>query len=151
MPFSITVRRRLFAFQVLLISTGMYDEPPSDPLIVHAQYAPQFVRDFGMSRNPGMAAALNRLSETLLDVRERSEDDLDDNCGLILARRILRADPLSVSTDWVLQTVTWGFAPMFQTSIRQLVHDHALACFTEPDADRTPESVLECTIYRVGL
>src|SRR5712692_6712402 len=76
MPFSIPVRRRLFAFQVLLISAGMYDDPPSDPLIVHAQYAPQFVRDFGMSRNPEMAAAFNRLSETLLDVRERSEDDL---------------------------------------------------------------------------
>src|SRR6266851_3471027 len=108
MPFSITVRRRLFAFQVLLISTGMYDEPPSDPLKVHALYAPQFVRDFGVSRNPEMAAALNRLSETLLDIRERSEDDLDDNCGLILARRMLRADALSVSTDWVVQTVTWG-------------------------------------------
>jgi len=151
MPFSIPVRRRLFAFQVLLISAGMYDERLSDPLIVDAQYAPQFVRDFGTSRNPEMAAAFKRLSETLLDVRERSEDDLDDNCGLILARRMLRADAVSATTDWALQTVTWGFAPMFQTSIRQLVHDHAQACFSEPDADRTPESVLACTIHRVGL
>jgi hypothetical protein len=151
MPFSIPVRRRLFAFQVLLISAGMYDEPPSDPLIVHAHYAPQFVRDFGSSRNPEMAAALNKLSDTLVEVRPGSEEDLDDNCGLILARRMLRADPLSVSTDWVLQTVTWGFAPMFQTSIRQLVHDHAQACVGEPDADGTPESVLACTIRRVGL
>src|SRR2546430_1799286 len=39
LPFSIPVRRRLFAFQVLLISAGMYNEPPSDPAAVNSEYA----------------------------------------------------------------------------------------------------------------
>ena len=37
LTFSIAIRRRLFAFQVLLISAGMYDEPPSAPAAVYAQ------------------------------------------------------------------------------------------------------------------
>jgi hypothetical protein len=151
MPFSIPIRRRLFAFQVLLISAGMYDEPASDPATVHAEYAPQFVRDFGMSRNPGLAGALAKLSQTLQQLRERSESDLGNNCGLILTRRMVREDPVNVSTDWVLQTVTWGFAPTFQESVHQLVHDHAQACGAEPDVTGDPESVLVCTMRRVGL
>lgn len=151
MPFSIPVRRRLFAFQVLLVSAGMYDEPPSDPATVVTQYAPQFVRDFGMSRNPELAGALAKLSQALQQELERPESELGNNCGLILARRMLRADPVNVSTDWVLQTVTWGFAPTFQESIRQLVHDHARACSDQPDAAGTPESLLVCTMRRVGL
>lgn len=129
------------------MSAGMYGEPPSDPAAVYAQYAPQFVRDFGMGRNPGLAAALDKLSQTLQQNRERSDGELDNNCGLILARRLLHNDPVGVSTDWVLQTITWGFAPTFQESIRQLVHGHAQACSSEPDA----ESVLACTMRRVGL
>lgn len=151
MPFSIPVRWRLFAFQVLLISAGMYDEPPSEPAPLYAQYAPQFVRDFGMSRNPGLASALDKLSQTLQQVRERSESELGNNCGLILARRMLHDDAVNVSTDWVLQTVTWGFAPTFQESIRQLVHDHAQACSGEPAVASVPESILDCTMRRAGL
>src|SRR6266516_5893613 len=96
MPFTIPVRRNLFAFQALLISAGMYDDPPSDPTTVYAQYAPQFVRDLGMSRNPGLADALDKLSQTLQQQREHSEADLGNNCGLILARRMLHDDPVSV-------------------------------------------------------
>lgn len=95
----------------LLLSAGMCAEPPSDPATVYAQYAPQFVRDFGMGRNPDLDAAISKLSGTLQEVRERSERDLGDNCGLILARRMLRDDPVNVSTDWILQRVTWGLAP----------------------------------------
>ena len=151
LTFSIAIRPRLFAFQVLLISAGMYDEPPSAPAAVYAQYAPQFVRDFGMSRNPGLTGALANLSETLQQARERSEGDFGNNCGLILARRMLHQDAVNVSTDWVLQTVTWGFAPTFQESIHQLVHDHAQTCSSEPDVEGVPEAVLGCTIRRVGL
>ena len=151
MPFSIPVRRRLFALQALLISAGMYDEPPSDPAAVYGQYAPQFVADFGMGRNPGLADALAKLSETLQEVRARVDGDLGDNCGLVLARRMLRDDAVNVSTDWVLQTVTWGFAATFQESIRQLVHEHAQACGNELDAGGIPESILACTMRRVGL
>ena len=148
---AVNARKRLFAFQALLLSAGMYTEPPSDPAAVYAQYAPQFVRDFGMSRNPALDAALNKLSSTLQQVRERSDRDLSDNCGLILARRMLRDDPVNVSTDWVLQRVTWGLAATFQTSIRQMVHEYAQTCSSEPDVDRAPESVLACTMRRVGL
>ena len=148
---AVNARKRLFAFQALLLSAGMYAEPPSDPVTVYAQYAPQFVRDFGMSRNPALESALSKLSGTLQQVRERSERDLGDNCGLILARRMLRDDPVNVSTDWILQRVTWGLAAMFQTSIRQMLHEYAQACSSEPDVDRTPESVLACTMRRVGL
>ncbi len=148
---AVNARKRLFAFQALLLSAGMYAEPPSDPATVYAQYAPQFVRDFGMTRNPALESALSKLSGTLQQVRERSERDLGDNCGLILARRMLRDDPVSISTDWVLQRVTWGLAAMFQTSIRQMVHEYAQACSSEPDVDRAPESVLACTMRRVGL
>jgi hypothetical protein len=123
---AVTLRRRLFAFQTLLLSAGMYDDyPPAEPSRVNAEYAPQFVRDFGMSRNEGLADALNKLSRTLQDARERSEADFDGNCGLILARRALRMDPVTISTDWILQTVTWGFAPYFQTSISQLIQEAA--------------------------
>jgi hypothetical protein len=148
---AVTVRRRLFALQVLLLSAGMYDEPPSDPGRVYAQYAPQFVRDFGMSRNPGLAAALGKLSGTLEHVRDRADADLGTNCGLILARRALREDPVNVSTDWVLQTITWGLAATFQSSIRQLVHEAAQACNAQPDVAGRPEAVLACTMHRVGL
>jgi hypothetical protein len=49
----VTVRRRLFAFQALLLSAGMYDDQPAAaPSRVYAEYAQQFVRDLGMSRNP---------------------------------------------------------------------------------------------------
>jgi hypothetical protein len=47
----------------------MYAEPPSDPAAVYAQYAPLLVRDFGMSRNLALDAALNKLSGTLQQVR----------------------------------------------------------------------------------
>jgi hypothetical protein len=40
---------------------------------------------------------------------------------------------------------------MFQTSIRQMVHEHAQACSSKPDVDRAPESVLACAMRRVGL
>jgi hypothetical protein len=148
---AVNARKRLFAFQALLLSAGMYTEPPSDPATVYAQYAPQFVRDFGMSRNPALESALSKLSITLQQKRERSERDLGDNCGLILARRMLRDDPVNVSTDWILQRVTWGLAAMFQTSIRQMVQEYAQACSREPDMGRAPESVLGCTMRRVGL
>jgi hypothetical protein len=148
MPFTIPVRRNLFALQALLISAGMYTEPPADPTTVYAQYASQFVRDLGMSRNPGLADALDKLSHTLQQQREHSEAELGNNCGLILARRMLRDDPVSVSTDWVLQRVTWGFAPTFQASIYQLVHDHAQACSEQIEVAGVPESVLACTIQR---
>jgi hypothetical protein len=151
MPFSIPVRRRLFAFQALLISAGMYDEAPSDPVMVYVDYAPRFVRDFGMSRNPGLAGALAKLSDALQHARGRADGDFGNNCGLVLARRMLLDDPVNVSTDWVLQTITWGFAPTFQESIRQLVHDHAQACSEQPDVAGVPESVLACTMRRVGL
>jgi hypothetical protein len=151
LPFSIPVRRRLFALQVLLISAGMYDDPPSDPATVYAEYASQFVRDFGMSRNPGLATALEELNQTFQQDRERPESDLSNNCGLILARRMLRDDAVDVSTDWVLQTITWGFAPTFQQSIQQLVSEDAHACSSEPAIASVPESVLACTMRRVGL
>ncbi len=52
MSLPVTVRHRLFAFQALLLSAGMYqDQPPGAPSSVYADYAPQFVRDLGMSRN----------------------------------------------------------------------------------------------------
>ena len=148
---AVTVRRRLFVVQALLLSAGMYDEPPADPARVYAQYAPRFVRDFGMRRNPGLAAALTKLSRTLEDVRDRADADLGSNCGLILARRTLREDPVNVSTDWVLQTVTWRLAATFQSSIRQLVHAAAQACTAQPEVAGRPEAVLACTMHRVGL
>ena len=151
MPFSIPVRRRLFVLQVLLISAGMYDEPPSDPMTVYTQYATQFVQDFGMSRNPGLKDAFAKLTSTLQDVRQRSENDLSDNCGLILARRTLRTDPESVSADWVLQTITWGFAPTYQEYIQRLVKQYAQTCSTQADVANVPESVLACTAGKVGL
>ena len=151
MPFSIPVRRGLFAFQVLLISAGMYDDPPADPTTVDAQYAPDFVRDFGMGRNPGLKDAFAKLSQALEQARDRSEADLGANCGFILARRMLRADPVNVSTDWVLQAVTWGFAATFQESIRQLVGQAAQACSAEPDTAGVAEAILVCTARRVGL
>jgi hypothetical protein len=148
---AVSVRRRLFVLQALLLSAGLYDEPPVDPARVYAEYAPQFVRDFGMSRNPGLAAALDKLSGTLEQVRDRADADLGTNCGLILARRALRDDPVSVSTEWVLQTVTWGLAAMFQSSIRHLVHEAAQACNAQPYVAGRPEAVLACTMRRVGL
>ena len=148
---AVSVRRRLFVLQALLLSAGMYDEPPADPGRVYAQYAPQFVRDFGMSRNPGLAAALGKLSGTLEQVRERADAELGSNCGLILARRALGEDPVNVSSDWVLQTITWGLAATFQSSIRQLVHEAAQACAAQPDVAGSPPAVLACTMHRVGL
>ena len=148
---AVTIRRRLFAFQALLLSAGMYSEPPLDPATVYTQYGPQFVRDFGMSRNPELATALDKFSQTLQQDRERSETGLGDNCALILARRMLRDDPVNVSTDWVLQRVTWGLAATFQESIRQRVHEAAQACSAQSDVGSEPESVLACTMRRVGL
>jgi hypothetical protein len=148
---AVNARRRLFAFQALLLSAGMYDQPPADPARVYADYAPQFVRDFGMGRNPGLAAALGKLSQTLQDASGRSDAELGANCGLILARRALREDPVTVSTDWVLQTVTWGLAATFQNSVRQLVHEDAQACSGQADVAGKPEPVLACTMRRVGL
>src|SRR5262245_19048859 len=41
MSLPVTLRRRLFAFQALLLSAGMYDdESPADPPDVYADYAP---------------------------------------------------------------------------------------------------------------
>ena len=149
MPFSIPVRSHLFALQVLLISAGTYGESPQDPLTVDAQYASQFVRDFGMSRNPGLKAAVANLTQTL--EQAHSEGDLGNNCGLLLARRMLRDDAVNVSADWVLQTITWGFAPTFQESIKRVVLEAAKACSAEPDGAATSEAVLECTMQKVGL
>src|SRR5262249_43734370 len=129
MSLSVTLRRRLFAFQALLLSAGVYDDQaPAAPSSVYDDYAPQFVRDLGMSRNPGLADALRNLDRKLNDVHQDPESKLDGNCGLILARRALREDPTNVSTDWILQTVTWGFAAYFQASIRQVLKEHAQTC-----------------------
>jgi hypothetical protein len=149
---AITVRRRLFAFQSLLLSGGMYaDQPPADPATVYANYAPQFVRDFGMARNPGLADALRKLDGKLQDVRNDAETKLGNNCGLILARRALRDDATNVSTEWILQTVTWGFAAYFQNSVRQLIHEHAQTCSSQPDVAGSAEAVLDCTMRGVGV
>ena len=149
---AVSVRRRLFAFQALLLSAGMYDDQaPSDLRLAYTEYAPQFVRDVGRGRDPGLAPALDRLAGRLRELRDRPEADLADNCGLIVARRTLRADPVNVSTDWVLQTITWGLAATFQASIHEMVLEHARACSTQPDVDGTPESVLTCTMRRVGI
>jgi hypothetical protein len=101
-----------------------------------------------MSRNPGLADALDNLSQTLQQQREHSEAELGNNCRLIFAQRMLRDDSVSVSTDWVVQKVTWGFAPTFQASIYQLVHDQAQACSEQAEVAGVPESVLACTIQR---
>jgi hypothetical protein len=100
---TVSVRRRLFALQALLLSAGMYGEPPASPATTFAQYAPQFVRDLGASRHHGLADALRKLAATLESFRDKPEADLAPNCGLVLARRSLRADPVSVATDWVVQ------------------------------------------------
>jgi hypothetical protein len=152
MSLPVTVRRRLFAFQALLLSAGMYDDqPPAAPPSIYRDYAPQFVRDLGMSRNPGLADALNKLDRKLNDFRLEPESKLGGNCGLILARMALRADPTTVSTDWILQTVTWGFAAYFQASIRQLIQEHAQTCSGQSDAGGSAEAILDCTMRRVGL
>jgi hypothetical protein len=148
---AISMRRRLFAFQALLISAGMYGDPPADPAQVYADYAPQFVRDFGRGRNDGMRAALDKLTSTLLDVRARTDSELADRCGLLVARRTLRADAQATSVDWVMQVVTGGFAPHFQASIEQLVRQYATACAAEPDARAAAEAMLSCLTRRVGL
>ena len=148
----VTVRRRLFAFQALLLSAGMYaDQAPAAPSGVYADYAPQFVHDLGMSRNPGLADALKNLDRKLNDVRQDPEDKLGENCGLILARRALREDPTAVSTDWILQTVTWGFAAYFQSSIRQLIQEHTQECSAQTNVGGSAEAVLDCTMRRVGI
>ena len=152
MSLPVTVRRRLFAFQALLLSAGMYDDqPPAAPSSVYADYAPQFVRELGMSRNPGLPEALNKLDRRLNDAGQDPESKLAGNCGLILARRALREDPLNVSTDWILQTVTWGFAAYFQSSIRQLIHEHARTCSRQTGVDHSAEAILDCTMRRVGV
>jgi hypothetical protein len=148
---AIRVRRHLFAFQALLISAGMYGDAPADPARVYADYAPQFVRDFGRGRNDGMREALDRLTGTLLEVREQADSELADRCGLLLARRALRADAQATSVDWVMQVVTGGFAPHFQASIEQLVRRYATACASEPDASAAAEALLGCLTRRVGL
>jgi hypothetical protein len=76
---------------------------------------------------------------------------LSGNCGLILARRMLREDPVTVSTDWVLQTVTWGFAAYFQTSIRQLINEQARTCSRQSGGAGTAEAALDCTIRHGGV
>jgi hypothetical protein len=152
MSLPVTLRRRLFAFQALLLSAGMYDDQaPAAPSGVYADYAPQFVRDLGMSRNPGLADALKNLDRKLNEVRQEPDSKLGANCGLILARRALREDPTNVSTDWILQTVTWGFAAYFQSSVRQLIHEHAQTCSGGTDVGGSAEAILDCTIRRVGL
>jgi hypothetical protein len=152
MSLPVTLRRRLFAFQALLLSAGMYDDqPPAAPSRVYADYAPQFVRDLGMSRNPGLADALNKLDRKLNDVRQDPESKLAGNCGLIFARRALRDDPINVPTDWILQTVTWGFAAYFQSSIRQLILEHAQTCSTQANVSGSAEGILDCTMRRVGI
>jgi hypothetical protein len=148
---AVNLRRRLFAFQTLLISAGVYDEPPMDPTSIAQAYAQQFVRDLGASRNPGLSTALARLNTALRRARDRTEADLANNCGLILARRALREDPVKVSTDWVVQTVTLGFAPYFQASVRQMVQEAAQACVAQPEIAGHAEDVLTCTMQRIGL
>jgi hypothetical protein len=150
-PWTINIRRRLFSLQALLLSAGMYAEPPDDSAVVYPRYATQFVRDLGSSRNADTAAALGRLADTLEHVRAKSDADLSANCALVHARRTLRDDPTEVTADWVVQTVTFGFAPFFQTSVQQLVKEHALACRDEPELATAPESILTCTLRRVGL
>jgi len=151
LTWTISVRRRLFALQALLLSAGMYSEPPIPPATAYAQYAPQFVRDLGASRNPGLAEALGKLAVTLESNRDFREADLGGNCGLVVARRALRGDPVGMSTEWVVQAATNGFAPYFQTSVQQLVREHALACSASPDVSGVPEHVLTCTMRRVGF
>jgi hypothetical protein len=104
-----------------------------------------------MSRNPGLADALTKLHRKLNDVRQDPDSKLGGNCALILARRALRGDPTTVSTDWILQTVTWGFAAYFQASIRQLIQEHAQTCSGQSDVGGSAEVILDCTMRRVGL
>jgi hypothetical protein len=151
MAWTVSIRRRLFALQALLLSAGMYDAPSTDMATAYAQYAPQFVRDLGASRNPDLADAFARLAATLEALRGRPDAELAFNCGLLAARWALRAAPIDVTTDWVVQVSTQGFAPYFQTSVQQLVREHSVACGASPNAASPPESVLTCTMQRVGF
>jgi len=148
---TVTIRRRLFSLQALLLSAGMFAEPPDDPAVVYPDYAAHFVRDLGASRNAGTAAALVRLADTLDQRRAQSDAELGANCALVEARRTLRNNPDGVATEWVVQTVTFGFAPYFQASVQQLVSEHARACTAQPEIAAAPESILTCTLRRVGL
>jgi hypothetical protein len=56
-----------------------------------------------------------------------------------------------VPTDWILQTVTWGFAAYFQSSIRQLILEHAQTCSTQANVSGSAEGILDCTMRRVGI
>jgi hypothetical protein len=151
LPWTVNSRRRLFSLQALLLSAGMYGEPPEDPTVVYPRYAAQFVRDLGASRNAETAAALVKLADTLDEARYRSDSEFAANCALVQARRALRDDPSDVATDWVVQTVTFGFAPYFQTSVQQLVKEHALACRGDLELPTAPEAILTCTLRRAGL
>jgi hypothetical protein len=79
------------------------------------------------------------------------ESKLGANCGLILGRRALREDPTTVSTDWILQTVTWGFAAYFQASVRHMIQEHAQTCSGQTDVGGSAEAVLDCTMRQVGV
>jgi hypothetical protein len=56
-----------------------------------------------------------------------------------------------VSTDWILQIVTWGFAAYFQSSVRQIIHEHAETCSGQTDTGGSAEVILDCTMRRVGV
>jgi len=62
----------------------------------------------------------------------------------------LHDDSAGTSTDWILQTVTWGFPAYFQNSTRQLIHEHAQNCATQGNGGGPAEAVLDCTMRHVG-
>jgi len=152
-PLSLPVnaRRHFYALQALLLAAGMYGDAPAELNTVYPRYAQQFVRDLGAGRNQATAAALGRLATSIEQTRDQADLDLSDRCALLAARRMLRADPVQVSTDWVLQTVTAGFAPHFQASIAQIIRHCAEACHIQPEVAATTDLELGCVMRRVGL
>jgi hypothetical protein len=151
LPWTLSIRRRLFALEALLLSAGMYGDPPLPPAITYSEHAHQFVRDLGASRNQGLADALTKLAATLEASREQADSELAPNCGLLSARHSLREDPVSVATDWAVQAATDGFAPYFQASVEQQVRHYAVTCSGSEDVQTVPEAVLTCTLRRVGF
>jgi hypothetical protein len=142
---SVRSRQELFTVQALLLSAGMFGGAPMDPQAAFGSLAQEFVRDFGASRLNEMADALANLAQAF-----ESGASVEGNCGLSLLHHAFRIDPVTMSTEFVFQTVGSGITPMFQKGIHDQIQRRAWSCSIQRDVISRPETMLGCIMLSLG-
>jgi hypothetical protein len=142
------INRRSANFEVeaWLLSAGMYGDAPTDPAIAFAQHAPRFAQERAGDVTAATPRALRNLSDTLYIDRDQPDASITNNCGLVLLRAMLRANPAEVTGFLLFGGLTGRSDPRTQEFMRGYLQNVAMSAYARPEAVAYPENTLQLAL-----